>query len=150
MGYENLTKGRFSEPGRAYSLTMVTADRIPHFKNLYLARYLINQMRHLHDEGQVESFAWVVMPDHLHWLFEVKETALSELMRKFKGSTGAYINKKLNRQGAFWQRGFYDHAIRKDEDLRSVARYIVANPIRAGLVNTIADYPHWDAAWLVD
>ena len=47
-----------------------------------------------------------------------------------------------------WQRGFYDHAIRREENLRNVARYIVANPLRAGLVQQIGDYPLWDAIWL--
>jgi putative transposase len=47
-----------------------------------------------------------------------------------------------------WQRGFHDHALRKEEDIVSVARYIVANPVRDGLVRRIGDYPHWDAVWL--
>lgn len=83
MGYENLTKGRVSESGRAYSLTMVTEDRIPHFYDFELARFLINRMRVLHDSGQLESLAWVLMPDHLHWLIVIKETDLSEVMRVF-------------------------------------------------------------------
>ena len=47
-----------------------------------------------------------------------------------------------------WQTGYYDHAIRKDEDIQAIARYIVANPIRAGLVTKVGDYSHWDAVWL--
>ena len=46
------------------------------------------------------------------------------------------------------QDGYHDHALRQEEDLRAVARYIIANPVRAGLVERIGDYPHWDAAWL--
>ena len=47
-----------------------------------------------------------------------------------------------------WQRGYYDRAIRSDEDLPSIARYIVGNPIRAGLVTSVGQYPHWDASWI--
>ncbi len=47
-----------------------------------------------------------------------------------------------------WQKGFHDHAIREEEDLRAVARYVVANPVRAGLVQSVRDYPHWDARWV--
>ncbi len=148
MGYEKLTKGRFSESGRAYSLTLVTADREPHFNDFYLARYVINEMRYLHNAEQLESLAWVLMPDHLHWLLVINKTMLSDLMRIFKGTTSSSINKVLNRRGSFWQRGFYDHAIRQNEDLKAAARYIVANPLRAGLVDSIADYSHWDASWL--
>jgi len=38
--------------------------------------------------------------------------------------------------------------MRKEEDLQALARYIVANPLRAGLVKRVGDYPHWDAMWL--
>ena len=47
------------------------------------------------------------------------------------------------------QRGFHDRAIRKQDDLVAVARYIVANPLRAGIVDSIRNYPLWDAKWLV-
>lgn len=47
-----------------------------------------------------------------------------------------------------WQKGFHDHAVRKEEDLPALARYVVANPVRAGLVQRVGQYPHWDAIWL--
>jgi len=47
-----------------------------------------------------------------------------------------------------WQRGFYDHAHRYEEDMRDIARYIIANPMRLGLVKSAGEYPHWDAIWL--
>ena len=90
------------------------------------------------------------MPDHLHWLLVLENENLSELIRLFKGVSSQLLNMKLQRQGTFWQRGFYDHEIRKEEDLRTAARYIVGNPLRAGLVEAMGDYPHWDAKWLVD
>jgi putative transposase len=70
-------------------------------------------------------------------------------MQLFKG----YTSREINRLSGFpqtklWQRGFHDHAIRKDEDIKRIARYIVANPLRAGLVEKIEDYPLWDAIWL--
>lgn len=149
MGYADLTTGRVSEIGRAYSITMVAENRVPHFNDFYLARFLINKMRVFHNSGQLESLAWVLMPDHLHWMFVVEKIGLSEIMRLFKGSSSHAIKQYLNWQGTFWQRGFHDHAIRHDEDLKKLARYIVANPLRAELVESIADYPHWDAKWLL-
>lgn len=148
MGYRNLTKGRVSEIGRAYSITMVTEKRIPHFNDFYVARFLINQMSKLEASGKIDSITWVLMPDHLHWIFIVNESDLSEIIRVFKGVTSHALKKRLSWQGPFWQRGFYDHAIRQDEDLKKLARYIVANPLGFGLVDLIADYPHWDAKWL--
>jgi putative transposase len=48
----------------------------------------------------------------------------------------------------YGKKAFYDHAVRKDEDVQGIARYIVANPLRAGLVKHIGYYPLWDAIWL--
>ena len=71
MGYDQLRKGRYSESNRAYFLTTVTYGRKRIFEDLYCARALINVMRELDEEGYVNSYGWVVMPDHLHWLFQL-------------------------------------------------------------------------------
>ncbi|NUT74814.1 hypothetical protein HNO86_07130 [Pseudomonas sp. C1C7] len=42
----------------------------------------------------------------------------------------------------------YDRAVRREKDVKHLARYVVANPIRAGLVERVHDYPLWDACWL--
>ena len=47
-----------------------------------------------------------------------------------------------------WQEGFHDRALRQEADLRKAARYVVANPLRAGLVTDLGDYPLWDAVWV--
>jgi REP element-mobilizing transposase RayT len=106
-------------------------------------------MRRLHEEGILDSIAWVVMPDHIHWLFQLGDSlSLSDAIKRLKARSAIAIHRLLGRQDQIWQRGFHDHAIRRDEDLKVVARYIVANPLRAGLVQKIGDYPLWDAKWL--
>jgi hypothetical protein len=57
-------------------------------------------------------------------------------------------SRVLQREGQFWAAAYHDHALRADEDLRVVARYIVANPLRAHLVEHIANYSFWNAVWL--
>ncbi len=73
---------------------------------------------------------------------------LSAAINRFKACSASRVNEHLNRQGALWQKSFYDHALRKNEDVRGIARYFVANPLRAGLVEHIGNYPLWDAVWL--
>jgi REP element-mobilizing transposase RayT len=46
-----------------------------------------------------------------------------------------------------WQRGFHDRALRRDDDVVAAARYIVANPLRAGLVENVGEYALWDAIY---
>jgi REP element-mobilizing transposase RayT len=106
-------------------------------------------MRRLHEENQLASLAWVIMPDHLHWLFHLQENqSLSQTVRLLKGRSGHRINRYLQREGSVWDRAFHDHAVRKDEDIKNIARYIVANPLRAKLVEKLEDYPMWDAVWM--
>jgi REP element-mobilizing transposase RayT len=144
-----LRAGRVSEPGRAYLLTAVSHERKPVFNDWQLARLLIAEMRHAHESQTIESLAWVLMPDHLHWLVVLRDTPVQALMQRIKSRSAIAINKTSSgHNGKLWQRGFHDRALRREEDLQSVARYIVANPLRAGLVKRIGDYPLWDAIWL--
>lgn len=149
MPRDDLLKGRVSVPGHAYHITTCTEGRRSLFQDFGLGRLLVTEMRQLNDDNLLYSLAWVIMPDHLHWLFQIDDRlSLSDLVKKLKARSSHAINARMGRQGPVWQRGFHDHAIRRDEDLRAVARYIIANPLRAGLVKHIGEYPLWDAAWL--
>ena len=63
-------------------------------------------------------------------------------MRRYKARVSVTLGQRI------WQRGFHDHALRAEEDIIDAARYIVANPLRAGLCQKIGDYPYWNAQWL--
>jgi REP element-mobilizing transposase RayT len=144
----NLRRGRHSEPERIYLLTTTLLQRRPLFSDFSLARLLITELRVAHEQQLVASLAWVVMPDHLHWLVQLQSGSLDELMRRIKSNSARQLNQCLGTQGPIWQPGYHDRALRQYEDLQSAARYIIANPLRAGLVERIGDYPLWDAVWL--
>ena len=143
-----LRKGRYSEVGRVYLLTAVVKERRPVFTDWRIGRLLVEQMRATDEAGLVVSLAWVVMPDHLHWLVDLKRGSLAQLMCRVKSRSCRSVNLMSGSQGGLWQRGYYDRALRRDEDLKAAARYIVMNPLRAGLVQRLGDYPLWDAVWL--
>lgn len=91
------------------------------------------------------------MPDHWHGLIQLSdEESLSKLMQRIKAVSAQSINMARKSKGAVWQQSFYDHALRSQEDVRAVAEYIIANPIRAGLVVELGQYPFWGAYWLND
>jgi len=145
---KDLRRGRYSEINRPYLITTVTHNRNPIFNDFDIARLLIRQLQLTSVELRITSLAWVVMPDHLHWLFILNHSLISEVARRVKGKSAFMINSHLGCYSKVWQRGFHDHAIRKDEDIKAVARYVIANPLRAGLVQNIGDYPFWDAVWM--
>jgi REP element-mobilizing transposase RayT len=139
----NLRKGRVSIPGQVYLGTAVCRRRMPVFASFDAARTLIRILRNEHCRGSAQTLCFVVMPDHLHWLLVLGEgESLSAVVRRVK----ALMSKRSGL--SVWQKGFHDHALRREEDVQTVARYVVANPLRAGLVERLGEYPHWDAMWL--
>jgi len=140
--------GRYSEQNHIYLLTANTAGRQPVFSDFALGRLVVSQFRIADEMGFANSLAWVVMPDHFHWLIELKRGSLSELMQRAKSLSTKSVNLSTGRKTRLWQSGFHDRALRREEDLVKLARYIVANPLRAGLVQKLGDYPLWDAIWV--
>ena len=139
----NLRKGRVSIPGQIYVITAVTRNRLPFFTNFFVARTLVRVLREHEEKGYAETLCFVVMPDHLHWLMQLGyNRELESVVRSVKALSSKRTGQRL------WQKGFYDHALRREEDLKNVARYLVANPLRTEIVDNLNDYPHWDAVWL--
>lgn len=138
-----LRSGRYSQSRQIYMITVVTAERRRIFEHFSAARTLIGCLKTENDLQRASTLAFVVMPDHLHWLMQLGEGAtLSHVVRGVKSLTSHRLGSSV------WQRGFHDHAVRHNEDLKAMSRYIIANPIRAGLVSSVGDYPHWDAVWI--
>ncbi len=138
-----LRSGRYSQSGQVYMITVVTAERRRIFEHFSAARTLIGHLKTANDLQTASTLAFVVMPDHLHWLMQLGEGAtLSQVVRGVKSLTSHRLGYPV------WQRGYHDHAVRHDEDLKAMSRYVIANPIRAGLVSSVGDYPHWDAVWV--
>jgi putative transposase len=146
----DLRKGRHSQPNQIYLLTSVSYQRRQVFADFHLGRVVVNAMRHHDLAGNTETLAYVVMPDHFHWLLSLgSHFDLSRLMASLKGYTARRIKERIDLGGdPLWQEGYHDHALRREEDLQAAARYVVANPLRAKLVERLGDYPLWDAIWL--
>jgi REP element-mobilizing transposase RayT len=91
-------------------------------------------------------FAWVIMPNHMHLVLQPQEK-LSDILRWLKTATATRANRVLGRTGeAFWQREYFDRWIRSGKELASAVAYVEANPVNAGLVAGVEDWP-WSSAW---
>jgi len=120
-----------------------------------------------HDGTKFHLHAYCVMPNHVHALFtpiaeteataigsdadaEIGESAdgrspLSVVMHSLKSYTANRANELLGRAGRFWQHESYDHWVRDSDELERIVQYIVANPVRAGLVARSVDW-YWSSA----
>ena len=125
-----------------YFLTFGTFQRRPHFRDPDVAALA---MRHFRRTAQAEKFAllaYCLMPDHVHLLVQgtADDSDLQKFVKLAKQCSGqVYAGTSESR---LWDEGYHDRVLRNDTDLREVARYIVWNPVRAGLAATPADYPY--------
>lgn len=136
-----LRKGRYSQPGLYYFLTTSVAGRRPIFTDENNATIVLKSIRWLRSAGRFLVDAAVVMPDHLHFVGELGESTLSQVMHSLK----SFSARQLVAAGVappVWQDGYHDHGLRDDEDYRLRVRYVLQNPVRAGLVLQVRDYPH--------
>ena len=145
MAHSNrLRRGRVSEMGRCYLITSTTHKRRKIFSFWLYGRCVVCGMMAVN----ATTLSYVVMPDHIHWLVQLDGgDSLSSCVQKMK-SVATKKLRQLGVAGEVWQAGFHDRAVRRDEDVIAIARYIVANPLRADLVDSVRDYGLWDAVWI--
>jgi len=94
---------------------------------------------------QYDLRAWVVMPNHVHLLFQVQDVPMWRLVDAWKGYTAKAANKVLGRKGKFWHDGYWDTYMRDGEHERRTRRYIENNPTKARLVASPQHWP-WSSA----
>jgi putative transposase len=110
------------------------------FEKPAVDRFVTQLLRSAADE-RFAILAYCFMPDHLHVLAEgVDESSdLRAFVHRWKQASEFAWRRQTGDQ--LWQRGYYEHVLRSNEDVFALARYLIANPLRAGLVRDVLDYP---------
>lgn len=143
MSYDNLRAGRRSASQSIYSITTCISARRRQLVRPRYCAIVADAMAFAEISGAAVNLVWVLMPDHVHWLFQLIGT---QPLSVVVGSMKSFSSRPIG-IGEFWQRGYFDHQLRTNEALRTHARYLTENPLRAGLVTNIAEYPWWFARW---
>ena len=115
-----------------------------HLRQPEIARRVEDALRFFHGQ-RYDLCAWVVMPNHVHVLFKVEATPMSEILKSWKGFTGTEANKLLGRRGDFWEEDYWDTFMRDSQHELKTRRYIENNPAKAGLVLDPKDWP-WSSS----
>jgi REP element-mobilizing transposase RayT len=111
-----------------------------------IAKIVADALR-FHAGQRFDLRAWVVMPNHVHAVLRpLNEFSLSQILQSWKGFTAREANRRLKRQGEFWQAESYDHLVRDDEDLSRCCQYTTMNPVNARLCARPEDWP-WSSAY---
>jgi putative transposase len=123
-----------------YSLTFCTNNRASHFTDKRRVDVVFEQILRSATESEFGIVAYCFMPDHLHLLIEALSDCCNGLIfiNRAKQYSGYYFKRAFGTK--LWQRYGFEHTLRDDEATLSVARYILENPVRAGLVVRVQDY----------
>lgn len=106
-----------------------------------IANMVIEAIDHRSRQGDWNVFEYVIMPTHVHLFFELHGGRLKPALEGFKDWTGHRASKLIEfGRERFWQREWFDHWSRSDEEDERISAYIRRNPVKARLV---ADYSHW-------
>jgi putative transposase len=134
-----------------YFLTFCTLDRCVAFANDESVALVLAQFRRTAHTWSFAILAYCFMPDHVHLLIEggSPDADLKRLAKRLKqGSAQTWVFRRGHR---LWQEGYYDRVLRAEDDAKRVARYILGNPVRAGLVACPRDYPYLGSdVWTLD
>jgi putative transposase len=124
-----------------YSLTFCTNGREQHFTAATAVDLARKHILRAATETQFVIIVYCFMPDHLHLLVEgqTESSDGKRFIARAKQYSAFYFKQAYRK--ALWQRYGYEHVLRDDEVTSVVARYILENPIRAGLVQRVEDYP---------
>ncbi len=100
-----------------------------------VARIVVNALKEF-DGSRYRLFAWCVMPNHVHVLFQtIGNVSLADILHSWKSYSAKAANKILGRSGEFWQREYHDHLVGNMAEFERVVRYVIENPRRAGRKN---------------
>lgn len=124
-----------------YFLTFCTARRHPAFESADLVETCLRQFRRAATAEAFAIVAYCFMPDHVHLVVcgMGEASDLQAFMISCKKVTGFEYSRRHRRR--LWQPSYYDRVLRDDESTEAVVRYVLENPVRAGLAKEIGEYP---------
>jgi putative transposase len=129
-----------------YSLTCATRDRPPVLRNPENARACLKALTCSSHTHGFRVLVHCAMPDHLHALVEgaTAQADFRTFVRAFRRRSAHERRARVGHE--LWQRGYWDRVLRTGESTPDVIRYIIANPVRAGLVSNPLEYPFTGSA----
>lgn len=139
--------GRHPIIGNVHAITMMCRNGHRIFDSPANAGVAMQLLGSMDREGLTTSLAWVIMPDHIHWMAQLRGHSPGYCVHRFKARSSFLINRQRGRAGGLWQPGHHDDVIGCDASLRRHARHILANPVRAGLAAQLGEHPYGWCRW---
>ena len=144
------------QPGTLHYVTLNVRDRKEAFRRSEYAWMVLHELRFECDRHPARLLAYVVMANHLHFLFEPEDGKLTRFLSRFKPGVTLKLDALCKRherlresewlaekgKRELWQDGKHSLLVYSPEWMRQKIDYIHQNPVRAGLVDNAIDYPY--------
>jgi REP element-mobilizing transposase RayT len=123
----------------AFTITIKPREKL--LTNKYIFEQLTSILKKEINNNNCECLAFVMMPDHLHIILQGKDdkSDIKKTIVNFKQFSGFWFRK--SKYNFKWQKDFYDHIIRDDNDIMNQVYYVLNNPVRKELVQDWKEYP---------
>ena len=103
----------------------------------------LDRLAKLLPETRTPCYAWVLIPNHAHFLFRTGPVPLATVMRRLLTGYVVTFNRRHRRSGQLFQNRYKSIVCQEDIYLRELVRYIHLNPVRAGIVSSLTDLNHY-------
>lgn len=131
---------RICYPGAVYHVTARGNERRPIVRDDEDRQRFVRTIAGMVEEYEVLCHAWVLMDNHYHLVMETPHANLSQAIRHLNGVYTQAFNRRHARVGHLFQGRFSGILVDKQDYLLQVCRYVVLNPVRAGLVDSPSDW----------
>jgi len=130
-------------PNQLYHITVRGNNQQSIFLSKADFEFFLKRLKFYHQKMDFLLFGYVLMQNHFHLLVEAGEqNTISEIMRNINTSYVVYFKKKYRLSGHIFQGRFHARLIDKENYLLEAIRYLHLNPVRAGLVEKLEDFPY--------
>ena len=137
---------RFYIPDSVVFITWVTQDRYPYLKSKEDVDLFFETISRANEINPFELLAYVILPDHFHWLMKVDDPAgnFSKIMHSIKRNSTLNYKRahEIQTPISIWQSRFWDHVIRDEADLERHFDYIHWNPVKHGYISKPEDWSY--------
>jgi putative transposase len=126
-----------------YFVTCCTYRRRPHLANNHVNEAFVKFSNSALNDFGIAVGRYVILPDHLHFFVGLPDNLK---LGDWIGTLKRVLTRSLERSGSsdpIWQRGFFDHVLRSNESYAEKWSYVRENPVRAGLVENVDDWPFY-------
>ena len=125
-----------------YSLTWLCFGRQNHFTQRDTYEFVLSQFLRASHETKVVNVGHCFMPDHVHQVVTgtTTDADAKDYIKRAKQYSGFYFKKEFHK--SLWERDGHNHVILSDREVNTQLRYLIQNPVRAGLVERAEDYPY--------